>query len=103
MTTDETDRLGPLRAELDQLDRELADLVAARLRICARVARIKKLKGIAMMQPERVRHVQESYAARGSQLGLDPEFMRSVAGLLVDEACRIEQLIIDGCEEAGSG
>lgn len=98
MTQNEIDRLKPFRAQLDRLDSELAELIRTRLNICMRVAEVKKANGIAMMQPERVRHVQESYAARGRQLGLDPGFMRSLASLLVDEACRVEQAIIDGSQ-----
>ncbi len=103
MTQNKIDRLAPLRAQLDRLDGELAELIRTRLSICMQVAEVKMANGIAMMQPERVRHVQESYAARGRQLGLDPGFMRSLASLLVDEACRVEQAIINESQQRKAG
>ncbi|TCO56096.1 chorismate mutase [Actinocrispum wychmicini] len=89
-------KLGPYRAELDALDTRLAELLAARLTVCARVAELKRAEGIPMMQPDRVARVRESYADRGRRLDLDPGFMRALAELIVAEACRIEDEIIDG-------
>lgn len=87
--------LKPYRERLEVLDRQLAEVVAARLTICREVAEVKRDNGIPMMQPDRVRTVREAYAERGKGLGLDPEFMRSLASLLIDEACRLEDEIID--------
>ncbi|MFB7663214.1 chorismate mutase [Kitasatospora sp. NPDC056138] len=87
--------LQPFRDRLEVLDQQLAELVAARLAICCEVAEVKRANGIPMMQPDRVHKVRESYAARGRRLGLDQDFMRALATLLIDEACRLEDEIID--------
>ncbi|MEU9163357.1 chorismate mutase [Streptomyces sp. NPDC048424] len=89
------DVLRPFRERLEALDGQLAELVAARLAICCEVAEVKRANGIPMMQPQRVTTVREAYAARGERLNLSPEFMRSLATLLIDEACRLEDEIID--------
>jgi chorismate mutase len=96
MNTDAEAKLQPYRAELDALDARLADLLAARLTVCRQVAELKRAEGIPMMQPHRVASVGESYADRGRRLDLSPDFMRALAGLIVGEACRIEDEIIDG-------
>ncbi|MFG2994490.1 chorismate mutase [Streptomyces sp. NPDC048257] len=88
--------LRPFRERLESLDQQLAELVAARLAICCEVAEVKRAHGIPMMQPQRVTAVREAYAARGERLDLAPDFMRSLATLLIDEACRLEDRIIDG-------
>jgi 4-amino-4-deoxychorismate mutase len=53
-----------------------------------------------MMQPERVATVRSAYAERGRELGVSPDFMTRFAVLLIDEACRLENEIID---EPGEG
>ncbi|WP_440901073.1 chorismate mutase [Actinosynnema sp.] len=92
--------LGPFRERINQLDEQLAEVVAARLRVCAEVAAVKKTKGIPMMQPDRGDAVREAYAARGSRMGISPEFMRQLAAMIVAEACRVEDEIIDGDTES---
>ncbi|ONI78080.1 hypothetical protein ALI144C_32410 [Actinosynnema sp. ALI-1.44] len=96
MNTDADAMLQPYRAELDGLDARIAELLAARLKVCQRVAELKRAEGIPMMQPHRVAGVADSYADRGRQLDLSPDFMRALAGLIVGEACRLEDEIIDG-------
>ncbi|WP_051806997.1 chorismate mutase [Streptomyces sp. NRRL F-2664] len=94
--------LRPFRERLETLDQQLAELVAARLTVCCEVAEVKRTHGIPMMQPHRVTAVREAYAARGERLGLSPDFMRSLATLLIDEACRLEDEIIDAPAAAGT-
>lgn len=94
--------LRPYRERLEALDQQLAEVVAARLAICREVAEVKRDNDIPMMQPDRVHAVREAYADRGRRIGVDPEFMRSLASLLIDEACRLEDEIIDhATAEAG--
>jgi len=96
--------LQPFRERIENLDTELAALVADRLRLCSEVARVKKAEGIPMMQPERVAAVRRAYADRGRRLGISPEFMSRLADLLIDEACRMEDEIIDdqlGADDLG--
>ncbi|MFJ8568131.1 chorismate mutase [Streptomyces sp. NPDC093514] len=94
--------LQPFRERLEALDQQLAELVAARMAICCEVAEVKRANGIPMMQPNRVAAVREAYAARGERLDLSPDFMRSLATLLIDEACRLEDEIIDAPAAAGA-
>jgi chorismate mutase-like protein len=86
--------LQPFRDQLDHLDRRLCEIVAARLEVCARVAEVKRAEKIPMMQPDRVEQVREAFADRGRRLGVDSDFMRALATLLIDEACRLEDRII---------
>lgn len=90
-----TETLRPLRERIDNIDHELAVLLAERFRMCCEVARVKQTEGISMMQPDRVTAVFASYAERGRALGVSPEFMVQVAGLIIEEACRLESEIID--------
>ncbi len=89
------DVLRPYRSRIEELDEALAGIVAERLRVCAEVAVVKKAEGIPMMQPQRVEAVCAAYALRGRELGVSESFMRGLAMLLIDEACRLEDEIIE--------
>ncbi len=96
MTPDTDEILAPFRARLEALDRQIAELMAARMAVCAEVAQVKRARKIPMMQPARVDAVCDAYAGRGISLGVNPGFMRSLANLIIAEACHIEDEIIDG-------
>jgi chorismate mutase-like protein len=82
------------RAQLDQIDGHIVDLIARRLDICRDVARVKKVEGICMMQPGRVELVKRRVAERARARGLDETFARNLYSLIIDEACRLEDVII---------
>jgi chorismate mutase-like protein len=88
--------LADFRKQIDAIDNELVELLARRLTICRAVAEMKKKAGIAMMQADRVAEVKARNAERGSRLGLDPGFTMNLYAQIIDEACRVETMIIDG-------
>ncbi|AKE90171.1 MULTISPECIES: chorismate mutase [Rhodococcus] len=94
--------LDGLRTELDRVDARLLDDVRDRLRICARIAHLKQRHAIPMLQPGRMQVVHdraETYAHRNA---MSPEFLHSLYALLIAEACRVEDLIIDGTGSASA-
>jgi chorismate mutase-like protein len=95
MTVDTQGLLAPYRDQLNEIDETLVTLVAERLTICAQVAHTKRRHGIAMMQPDRVEEVKSRCAKLGAEQGLDPEFVRALYGLIIAEACALEDRIIE--------
>lgn len=87
--------LNDFRCELDQLDQELVALLGRRFEICRRVAHFKQQHGIPMMQPGRVAEVKERSAGLAARHGMNPAFMRTLYAHIIDEACRLEDEIID--------
>ena len=87
--------LEEFRREIDQIDAILLDALGRRLGICAQVAHFKRANGIPMMQPSRVEAVKDRAAALAASHGLRPEFVRELYGLIIAEACRLEDDIID--------
>jgi 4-amino-4-deoxychorismate mutase len=83
-----------LRAQLDALDHVLLDTVRDRIRCCVRIAEIKRRDAVPMMQPHRIAIVQERAAAYGAEHGVDGEFLRRLYDLIIDETCRVENLVI---------
>jgi chorismate mutase-like protein len=83
-----------LRAQLDALDRVLLDTVRDRIRCCVRIADVKRRHRVPMMQPHRIEIVQERAAAYAAEHGIDATFLRRLYDLIVDETCRVEDLVI---------
>ncbi|WP_068161044.1 chorismate mutase family protein [Rhodococcus phenolicus] len=88
--------LARLRAELDRVDGRLLDDVRDRLNIIARIAELKQRHAIPVMQPARMQKVHERAADYAHRNGLSTEFLRDLYALLIDEACRVEDLHVDG-------
>lgn len=96
------DTLENFRKELDAIDATLVDTLGRRLELCRRIAAYKREHGIPMMQPHRVELVKKRCAALGEQHGLDARFVIELYTLIIGEACRIEDDIIDVQPEARS-
>jgi chorismate mutase-like protein len=93
------DDLERLRAQLDALDQVLLDTVRDRIRCCVRIADAKRHHGVPMMQPHRIAIVQQRAGSYAAEHGIDPAFLHRLYDLIIDETCRVEDLVID--EAAG--
>jgi chorismate mutase len=89
------DKLAGFRGELNAVDAEIVRLLGRRYGICRAVAHYKREHGIPMMQPGRVAEVKERCAQMAREHGMDPDFARRLYGMIIDEACRMEDEIID--------
>ena len=90
------DDLERLRAQLDAIDRVLLDAVRDRIRCCVRIALVKRRDGVAMMQPQRIAVVQQRAASYAAEHDVDADFLRRLYDLIIDETCRVEDLVIAG-------
>ncbi|HEY9368693.1 chorismate mutase family protein [Streptomyces sp.] len=87
--------LADLRAELDLIDAKLLDTLKTRIDICVRIAEFKREHDVPMMQPHRIGIVQERAARFGAEHGVDGTFLRRLYELIIEETCRVEDLVID--------
>lgn len=90
------DRLPEFRKSLNDIDRKIVSLLGERYALCRDIGLYKKENGIPMMQPSRVEEVKARCASLAAEHGVNPDFVRSLYGLIIDEACRLEDEIIDG-------
>ncbi len=87
-TADVQDRIEALRHQLDELDAQILDAVAARMAIVRKIAAIQKAHGVAVFQPDRWKATLEKYRSTGHARGLPPEFLENLYELLHEEALR---------------
>lgn len=90
-----SDPLQAFRAEIDQIDEELLALLKRRFDICRKVALYKRDAVIPMMQAGRVQQVKEKARRMAAAHGIDEDFISAIYDLIIAEACRLEDRIID--------
>ena len=87
--------LNDYRQKLNGLDEQIVELLGKRIDICRDVAQFKRENGIPMMQGVRVDEVKDRCARLASEHQIDPEFVRELYAMIIDETCRVEDEIID--------
>jgi chorismate mutase len=92
---DQVSDLNECRHRIDALDLQIVSLLGERFQICRVVAGYKRAHGIPMMQSGRVDQVKERVAAMAEENAIDPQLMREIYTLIIADACRLEDEIID--------
>jgi chorismate mutase len=86
--------LEELRSKLGAIDEALLDHLRRRIECCAQIARVKKAHGVPMMQPHRIGIAQARAARYGKDHGISQDFLRRLYDLIIDETCRVEELVM---------
>ncbi len=94
------EHLAEFRERLNGIDEQLIGLLGERFEICQEVADVKKERGIPMMQSGRVDEVKARCKKLGEQHRVAPEFVEDLYTLIIGEACRLEDEIIDATDAA---
>jgi 4-amino-4-deoxychorismate mutase len=95
--------LEELRRTLGEIDESLLAELRRRLECCVEIARVKKAHGVPMMQPQRIGVAHERAARYADEHGLSREFLRRLYDVIIEETCRVEQLVIEGAPNERAG
>jgi chorismate mutase len=85
--------LKPYRAQIDALDDQIIDLLAARCEVIRTVGELKARENIPAVLQDRVDEVRERCADRAAQNGVDADVIRQIYTLLIDYSCQLEERI----------
>lgn len=85
-----------LRAEIDELDEELWDTIAARMDVSKRIGEWKKEHGIAPLQPERYQQIVKELKMKNEKLRmnglpLSEQFMLNIWEMIHEESLRMQR------------
>ena len=94
MTTAVPREIQHFRQEIDAIDMAIVTLLAKRVRIAHEVARIKQRHRLSARLPDRIEAVLSQNAATAVDLGLDPDAVRRIWSVIIEETCRIEESIL---------
>ena len=82
--------LESLRAEIDQLDEQLWEIIAQRISTAQEIGEWKRAHGEQVLQPERYQQVLDRCLAQGKQHSLTEALIREVMESLHKESVRIQ-------------
>ncbi|MBR5854905.1 MAG: chorismate mutase [Paludibacteraceae bacterium] len=82
--------LSSLRAEIDQLDEQLWEIIAQRVDVAREIGEWKRAHGEQIVQPERWQQVMQHCQQVGLQYGLSEKVINEVMSAIHTESIRVE-------------
>lgn len=83
-----TENLGLLRQQIDQIDNELLEVLAKRMRVSREIGRYKKEHKMSVVQATRYNDVMRTRLKIGEEMLMSPEFLRTVLLAIHEESVR---------------
>lgn len=93
MTQDIPVLMAPYRARIDEIDRQIVDLLRQRYDVIEEVGVFKFKHDIPATLQDRVDQVREQAAAMAADKGLDESLVRDLYARLIDHSCALEEEI----------
>lgn len=90
-----TEGINTLRKQIDELDNNLIEIMAKRMRICREIGQYKKEHNITVLQTSRYNEILDKRGAQGSLCGMDAEFIKKVFEAVHEESVRQQFEIIN--------
>lgn len=94
-TVAQGDLLTQLRKSIDDLDNEIIDILAKRMRISRQIGEYKKDHGMAIVQAKRYTEILDKRGAQGALQGIDPECIKNIFEHIHEESVRQQMEIIN--------
>ncbi len=91
----------PYRKRIDNLDKEIVKLFAARMDIMREVALFKYKNNIDAVLPDRIEMVKDHVCLLSEKYGLNPNMVRDIYTIMIDESCKTEDSIINNIDNNG--
>lgn len=90
-----TEGITQLRHQIDDLDNQLMDLLAKRMRVCREIGQYKKEHNMTVLQSQRYGEILDKRGAQGALCGMAPEFVARVFESIHEESVRQQMEIIN--------
>ncbi len=90
-----TEGIHELRKQIDELDNQLMDLLAKRMRVCREIGQYKKEHNMTVLQHARYSEILDKRGAQGSLCGMGTEFVKKIFENVHEESVRQQMEIIN--------
>ena len=90
-----TEGIHVLRKQIDELDNQLIELLAKRMRVCREIGQYKKEHNMTVLQTSRYNEILDKRGAQGALCGMSADFIRSVFEEGHEESVRKQMEIIN--------
>lgn len=93
------DTLGLLRDQIDQLDDEIMQKLANRMKISEKIGQYKKENNVTILQVGRWEEIVQTRVSLGKAMGLDEGFTRDLLRLVHHESIQVQTKVMNKVEE----
>ena len=90
-----TEGIHQLRKQIDELDNQLMELMAKRMRVCREIGQYKKEHNMTVLQTSRYNEILDKRGAQGALCGMDSDFVKRVFEEVHEESVRQQIEIIN--------
>ena len=90
-----TEGIRQLRHQIDELDNQLMDLLAKRMRVCREIGQYKKEHNMTVLQTKRYSEILAKRGAQGAQCGMSADFVANVFEHIHEESVRQQIEIVN--------
>ena len=90
-----TEGLASLRKQIDELDNQIMDVLAKRMRVCREIGHYKKEHNMTVLQASRYNEILSKRGVQGSLCGMGPDFVAKVFECIHEESVRQQIEIIN--------
>lgn len=90
-----TEDLSSLRRQIDELDDQLLELMAKRMRVSAEIGTFKKEHDMTIVQTDRYDEILSKRINQATEMKMNPEFMRVVLEAIHEESVRVQLDILN--------
>lgn len=95
-TNTSTENLSLLRKQIDQINDELLELLAKRMRVTREIGQYKKEHKMPVVQQTRYNDLMERLVKNGEELGLKENFVKSILSAIHEESVNQQLEIVNG-------
>lgn len=89
-----TEDIRSLRAQIDELDNSLMELLAKRFRLCREIGTFKKEHNMTILQTRRYNEILEKRGTQAGLCGMNPKFAAHIFELIHEESVRQQLAIV---------
>ena len=90
-----TEGITPLRHQIDELDNQLMELLAKRMRVCREIGQYKKEHNMTVLQTQRYKEILDKRGVQGAMCGMSAEFAAKIFEHIHEESVRQQMEIIN--------
>ena len=90
-----TEGISLTRKQIDELDNQLMELLAKRMKVCREIGEYKKEHNMTVLQTSRYNEILNKRGAQGSLWGMAPDFIKTVFEAVHEESVRQQMDIIN--------
>ena len=90
-----TEDIRSLRAQIDELDNSLMELLAKRFRLCREIGTFKKEHNMTILQARRYNEILEKRGTQAGLCGMNPKFAAHIFELIHEESVRQQLAIVN--------